>query len=181
MRKLAYIILISLTFVSCSQKKFKPRIANIKFDEKALYESYNATILISDDKAVRARVFTKHLVVYDDIKKTFLKDSVNIEFFGENGDKNFILTCKEGEIDDITHNMVARNNVYAYNLEGVKIRTEKLNWDNQTRQFHSDKFVTVITPSEKIQGYGFQSDSRIRNYVINKIVYITNSTSFSNE
>ena len=37
----------------------------------------------------------------------------------------------------------------------------------------SDKFVTVISPTEKIQGYGFESDQSLKNYVIYNITYVT--------
>ncbi len=180
MKKLA-ILILSLILISCTQNRYRPKIASVKYDDKATYESFDATILISDKSCVRARVFTKHLLSYADNQKTLLKDTVNIIFFSENGEKDFILTCKEGEINDITKDMVARKNVYAYNLEGVKIQTDELHWNNSTRRFSSDKFVIVITPTEKIQGYGFESDSKIRNYIIRDIVYITNSTSITNE
>ena len=37
-----------------------------------------------------------------------------------------------------------------------------------------DKFVTINTPGESIEGYGFESDQHLRNYVIYNITYITN-------
>lgn len=180
MKKVIYIF-ISLLLISCTQNRYKPKISSIRYDDKATYESFDATIYLSDQHCVRARVYTKHLLSYHDIQKTYLKDTVNVIFYSEDGKKDFILTCKESEIDDITHDMIARKNVYAYNFEGVKITTDELIWNNNTRRFSSDKFVTVITPTEKIQGYGFESDSKIRNYIIRNIIYVTNSTTLSNE
>lgn len=176
-----FLILVLLFLISCSQNRYKPKITTLRYDDKATYESFDATILLSDRFCVRAKVFTKHLLYYSNLQKTFLKDTINVIFYSEDGNKDFILTCKEGEINEITHDMIARKNVYAYNLEGVKIMTDELIWNNNNRRFSSDKFVTVITPTEKIQGYGFESDSKIKNYIIRNITYVTNSTTFGND
>lgn len=48
-------------------------------------------------------------------------------------------------------------------------------WRNKDRKIVSDKFVTVISPNETIQGYGFESDQSLQNYVIYNITYVTRS------
>lgn len=46
-------------------------------------------------------------------------------------------------------------------------------WRNKDQKIISDKFVTIISPKEKIQGYGFESDQSLRNYTIYNITYVT--------
>jgi hypothetical protein len=46
-------------------------------------------------------------------------------------------------------------------------------WRNKDRKIVSDKFVTILSPKEKIQGYGFESDQSLRNYIIYNITYIS--------
>jgi hypothetical protein len=59
------------------------------------------------------------------------------------------------------------------NDSGVTITTSELMWRNKDRKIVSDKFVTILSPKEKIQGYGFESDQSLRNYVIYNITYIS--------
>jgi len=50
-----------------------------------------------------------------------------------------------------------------------------LKWRDKDRKIVSDKFVTIDSPDEHIEGYGFESDQHLRNYVIYNITYITNA------
>ena len=48
-------------------------------------------------------------------------------------------------------------------------------WRNRDRKIVSDKFVKVISPKEVIEGYGFESDQSLKNYIIYNITYVTRS------
>ena len=47
----------------------------------------------------------------------------------------------------------------------------ELKKENKDAKIISDKFVTIITAKEKIQGYGFESNQNLTNYVIYNITY----------
>jgi hypothetical protein len=55
----------------------------------------------------------------------------------------------------------------------VVITTEEMMWRNLDKKIVSDKFVRIESPKEIIEGYGFESDQQLRNYVIYNITYIT--------
>ena len=74
----------------------------------------------------------------------------------------------EGKVDDATQNLWARDSVVVVNDSGVTITTSELMWRNKDRKIVSDKFVTILSPKEKIQGYGFESDQNLKNYRIFK-------------
>jgi len=59
--------------------------------------------------------------------------------------------------------------------DSVTIKTDEMMWRNKDRKIVSDKFVRVISPVETIEGYGFESDQSLRNYVIYNITYVTRS------
>jgi hypothetical protein len=46
-------------------------------------------------------------------------------------------------------------------------------WKNKERKIVTNKFVTIISPKEKMQGYGLESDQGLRNYTIYNITYVT--------
>ena len=69
--------------------------------------------------------------------------------------------------------MYAIDSVVAVNDSGIVVKTNELEWRNRDKKIVSDKFVTIDSPSEHIEGYGFESDQHLRNYVIYNITYIT--------
>ncbi len=52
-----------------------------------------------------------------------------------------------------------------------------MEWRNSDKKIVSDKFVTITSPKEKIEGYGFESDQHLQNYVVYNITYITSRDS----
>ena len=65
------------------------------------------------------------------------------------------------------------DSVVAVNDSGVVVRTDEMVWRDKDRKITSDKFVTITSPKEQIEGYGFESDQHLLNYVIYNITYIT--------
>jgi len=117
-------------------------------------------------------LYSKHLLKYDDKKEIFL-EGVKIDFYEEDGTKTSTLTSKKGKVDESLKNMFAIDSVVAVSDSGVTLRTDELMWNNQKRKITTDKFVTIISPDEEIQGYGFESDQSLDNYVIYNITYVT--------
>ena len=63
------------------------------------------------------------------------------------------------------------DSVTAVNDSGVTIKTSELMWRNSDKKIVSDKFVTILTDKEKIQGFGFEANQNLTNYVIYNITY----------
>ncbi len=82
------------------------------------------------------------------------------------------LTSKKGRVDEATNNLYASDSVVVFS-DSVTIKTDEMMWRNKDRKIVSDKFVTVISPNETIEGYGFESDQNLKNYVIYNITYVT--------
>ena len=100
-----------------------------------------------------------------------------MDFYNDNQVKTSTLTAKRGRVDENTNNLYAIDSVVAVNDSGVVIKTDEMMWRNNDRKIVSDKYVTIVSPKEKIEGYGFESDQNLRNYVIYDITYITNADS----
>ncbi len=102
-----------------------------------------------------------------------MDDNLKVDFYNDLEKKTTTLTAKRGKVDDATKNLWAIDDVVAVNDSGVSLKTEELMWRNSDQKIISDKFVTILTPKEKIEGYGFESDQHLRNYVIYNITYVT--------
>ena len=84
------------------------------------------------------------------------------------------LTSKNGRVDESTNNLFAKDSVVVKS-DSVTIKTDEMMWRNKDRKIVSDKFVKVISPKEVIEGYGFESDQSLKNYIIYNITYVTRS------
>jgi len=51
----------------------------------------------------------------------------------------------------------------------TRMETSILFSNNKTEKFYSTEFVKVVSPKERIQGYGFESDQNLNNYKIFRV------------
>ena len=87
--------------------------------------------------------------------------------------KTTTLTSKRGKVDENTSNLYAMDSVVTVSDSGIVVTTEEIMWRHEDKKIISDKFVTIVSPKEIIQGYGFESDQHLQNYIIYNITYIT--------
>lgn len=166
-------IFLAFIFFSCSPERVKPPV-DVSFSDENIpaQESWNAVVSFSDSGKIRAILYAGHIRMYPDKHETLLDSNLKIDFYDVNQNKTTTLTAKKGRVDDVTNDLFAIDSVVAKN-DSVIITTDEMRWKNKTRKIISDKFVTILSPKEKIQGFGFESDQNLKNYVIYKITYIT--------
>ena len=169
---LSFIFLISL--ISCTGKDVKPKVdSSFVVEELPAQESWNSTVFFTDSGKTAAILYTGHLQLFNIRRETILEDGVKVEFFNTLEVKTTTLTSKRGRVDERTNDLYAIDSVVAVNDSGIVVRTDELKWRNKDQKIVSDKYVTIDSPDEHIEGYGFESDQHLRNYVIYNITYIT--------
>jgi LPS export ABC transporter protein LptC len=141
-------------------------------EELPSQESWNSIITFSDSGKISAILYAGHLRKYEDKRETFLDQNIKVDFYDQNEVQTTTLTSIKGRVDETTNNLYAIDSVVV-SSDSVTIKTEEMMWRNKDRKIVSDKFVTVISPQEEIQGYGFESDQNLNNYVIYNITYVT--------
>lgn len=177
----SFLLITVLYFWGCSEDKVQPAV-NTSFKNKELptQESWNSKILFSDSGKTKAILLSGHLRVFALARETLLDSNLKVDFFNPFEIHTTTLTSKRGRVDDITQNLYAMDSVVVVNDSGVTVNTQELMWRNKDRKIVSDKFVTIVSPYERIEGYGFESDQSLRNYTIYKITYITTKNNFNN-
>jgi LPS export ABC transporter protein LptC len=179
MKRFFAFILIIFISLSCSEEKVQPQVEHsITMGEIPSNESWNSKTTFTDEGKIRAVLFSNHLKMFDKQKITLL-DGVKIDFYDKDQKKKSFLTSLRGKVDDVTKNMFAIDSVVAKNDSGVVLRTNELVWHNDNQKITSDKFVRITSPKEIIEGYGFESDQHLDNYVIFNVTY--SSTSSGNQ
>jgi LPS export ABC transporter protein LptC len=171
-----YVLLIISTlilFQYCSTKRVKPSVElNLRIEDLPSQESWNSVITFTDSGKTKAILWAGHLKKYNEKRETLLDQNIKVDFYDQIEVQTTTLTSKNGRVDESTNNLFAKDSVVVKS-DSVTIKTEEMMWRNKDRKIVSDKFVKVISPKEIIEGYGFESDQSLKNYIIYNITYVT--------
>jgi LPS export ABC transporter protein LptC len=159
-------------YAGCGEKQVKPKV-DTAMDEGEIpaQESWDSKVIFSDSGKTTAILYAGHLRIFEQSRETILDSGVRVDFYNPDEVKTTTLTSKRGRVDDATRNLYAMDSVVAVSDSGVTIKTDELMWRNKDAKITSDKFVTILTEKETIQGYGFESNQSLTNYVIYNITY----------
>ncbi|MCH6573587.1 MAG: LPS export ABC transporter periplasmic protein LptC [Bacteroidetes bacterium] len=174
MKYIIFPIIIWLFIYGCTREKVEPTVnVQLTAEEIPDQESWNSTIFFTDSGRTRAILIAGHLRVFSKNKETLLDSNIRIEFYNNEEIHTSTLTAKRGRVDELTNNLYAIDSVVAVNDSGIVITSDEMMWRNKDRKIVSEKYVTIVSPNEIIEGYGFESDQNLRNYIIYNITYIT--------
>jgi len=165
-------LMLVLLLAGCGEEKVKPSVNISVSESKIVAEGWNENVSFSDSGKTKAVLFYNHLIKFEQPQQTML-DTIKVNFYNQLGTISSVLTANKGRVDDITNDLYAIDSVVAVNDSGVTLKTQELMWRNKDRKVVTDKFVTIITPKEKLQGYGLEADQNLNNYTIYNITYVT--------
>ena len=157
-------LFLLLALAGC-QDKLKPTVVPVT-GRLPDQESWNSTIVFSDSGQTRGILWAGHVLVFNNINKTFLGDSIRVDFYNDQGQHTSYLTADSGVVDNNTNNLEAIGNVYVHSDSGTSLWTQKLFWNNNTQKVTSDVYVKIVSTKETIEGIGFESDRDLTNYRI---------------
>lgn len=165
MKKL-FLFLLTILLFACSEEKIQPQMSKSKIEgEIPVHESWNSKIMFTDEGKIKAILFSDHLEKFE-LQRITLLEKVKIDFYDKEQKNTSNLTSLTGKVDDILRDMYAFGNVIAQNDSGVVLKTEELKWRNVDQKIVTDKFVSITTKKEIIEGYGLEADQSLNNYVV---------------
>jgi len=165
------IFLAAVLVVICTgcAEKIKPSVlGGVASASIPSQESWGSTVEFSDSGVTKAILKAGHIFAFDNSRQTFLDQGVHVDFFDSYGRHSSVLTSERGNVDEATNNLEATGNVVVTSDSGVVVVTNKLFWDNARQKIFSDAFVKITSPTEQLQGQGFESDQNLKNYRIFK-------------
>lgn len=163
------ILAVIFLFQACSSEKLEPPKTDIvNPDSIPSQESYGTTVTFSDSGKVKAILIAGRIRVYSKFNYTLVDSGAKVDFYKE-GIYSSTLTGRRGKIYDATKDVEVYDSVKLVSQNGSVLTTNKLLWVNKTQRIKSDEFVHIKTPNEDIQGYGFEADQNLKNYVIYRV------------
>lgn len=141
-----------------------------KFDTQ-VETAKDVEILYSDSAQVRVRITGPTMLQYLDRRepRQEFPDGVEVEFFGPEGSITSQLDARYGLRLENKNEVIVRDSVVWRSVEGEKIETEELIWDERRRKIYTNKFVVITRPDEIIYGHGFEADQDFSYSRINAI------------
>lgn len=89
---------------------------------------------------------------------------VTAHLFDAEGDSSAVITADEMTYWDEERRFEARGRVVVTTVEGKRLTGEHLAWDEAARRVRTPSFVRITTPTDRMQGYGFDADEDLSNY-----------------
>ncbi|NOX64591.1 MAG: LPS export ABC transporter periplasmic protein LptC [Chlorobi bacterium] len=163
-----------ISMMSCAGDEIKPEVdLTLEEENMPVQESWDSKVIFTEEGKLQGVLYSDHMREYKEPKEKLL-DGVKIIFYNKEGKPTSQLTAKKGKIDELTQDMYAIDSVVAINDSShVKLETDELMWRKKDEKIVTDKFVRITSDEEIIEGYGFESDQQIKNYVIRNVTYQT--------
>ena len=163
------VTLILLMFATGCEDKLKPAVSPVVSQDLPSQESWNSKIIFSDSGRTKAILRAGHISMFSDQRYTLLDSNVIVDFYDQQERHTSVLTAKRGRVDDNTKNLEAFEHVVVRSDSGTTMKTDHLYWDNARQLIHTPLYVEIISPTEQIQGTGFESDQSLKHYTIQKV------------
>ncbi len=158
-----------LAFTGC-EEKLKPAVSNtVVSQDLPTQESWKTTITLTDSGKILAILKTGHLATYSEKQYTLFDSGIVVDFYDEHEHHTSVLTANTGKVNDLTKDLEAHGNVVVISDSGTTLKTQDLFYNNRTQKITTPVFVDILSPTEHIQGTGFESDRGLKNYTIFKV------------
>ena len=131
-------------------------------------ELFKARVRVSREGLPRFTVRSAHIARIESHSMMLLDGGVEVDFYDGKGRHSAILTADEGEVLEKENRLYARGNVTVHSDSGMVLLARELYWDQQKGRVFSDGFVTVVTLTDSLSGYGFSSAPDLSDWVIQR-------------
>jgi lipopolysaccharide export system protein LptC len=126
----------------------------------------------TDQGALQWKMYARSAATYR-ARNTVVARGVRIDFFDEKGKRASTLTAREGEMNDLSHDMIARGDVVIQTTEGTRMTTDQLRFLNKMQRIQTDSFVRVDRRGDVLTGWGFESDPQLKDFQFKRQVKAT--------
>lgn len=150
----------------------KAKLPDIDFDPETSPTMFTDSVetLISDSGYVRYKIIAPVWYVYGEAKEPNWKFSEGM--YMEMYDDTFAITTT-AVCDSAVYLQDRRlwefvGNVRMINRDGDRFMTQHMYWDTYTHKLRSDSFMHIEQPARVIEGYGFETDEQLRDYIVRR-------------
>jgi LPS export ABC transporter protein LptC len=164
---------IALLIIACTTScKNDPAQVNsiTKKDTVPLLTTQDVDMLVSDSALLKIHLKAPLAEEFaGEEQKTIFRQGVFVEFYDDSGKVNSSMQSQYAERRPREQLTIAKQKVVVVNIKGEKLETEKLTWDERSRQIYTDAFVKITTGNQVIMGDGLEADAAFTEYKLKNI------------
>jgi len=131
--------------------------------------AFNGRWLITDKGLQRAQMTTDTAFFFDENTRVESRGNVRGLFYSSAGALDAVMTSRMSTYNMRTGILVARGDVMINSVDGRRLTTEYLKYDQRVNQISSDSAFVLTEPGKTIEGIGFTSDPDMNNVNIIKM------------
>ncbi len=155
-KKVLSLLLVLSGLIACNSAVENP-VPKVKYTGPIM-QSGNITTLYSDSARLKIKLMAKMEWRYENGDAEYPK-GIDLTFYDRSQQVSSTLRANYAKYDKQRDAYFARGNVVMNNVEkGETMKTEELHWDRLKRQIRTDKFVSIQTKTDVVQGNGLISD-----------------------
>jgi LPS export ABC transporter protein LptC len=160
------VLFFLLGFVSCKNDPMQVN-ALTKKDTLPLLTMKDVDLLISDSAKLKMHLTAplEEDFAGEDQRSVF-RQGLHIDFFDSVGNVNSSIDAMYGESRPKKKETIVKRKVVVINVDGDKLETEKLIWDERKQIIYTDALVTITTKDQILYGKGMTADADFTNYEI---------------
>jgi len=166
-------LLLLLLFIACAETsedrstdiQDSTTVAIVRPDQ----EIYDARISLYDGAHKTTDLFADYIEKFEKLDSTQAK-KLNVYFFDDEGKQISNLIADSGIVREQVNFMEVFGHVVVTTEDSAVLYTEQLRHNTTNDKIESDVFVRIIQKGDTIQGYGFESDRKLRNIKIKERV-----------
>ncbi len=165
----ALLILIAGVSVSCENKVDNIPVSNVNKLPAVTGKDVETVYL---DSGILQLVMTAPLLEQFDntaFPYTEFKSGINVIFYDGKSEPVGSVTAKYAKFTETDKTWELRDSVVVVNDINEHLETELLYWDQDKDLIHTDRFVKMTSEDQVMQGFGFESDSRLNHRKIKKV------------
>ncbi|MFN7115366.1 MAG: LPS export ABC transporter periplasmic protein LptC [Saprospiraceae bacterium] len=153
-----------LIFQACTQENEALDLKDITLDP-SIETARNVEIIYSDSAKVRVKIMGPTLLSHVNSRepKQEFPNGVRVDFYGPDQQITSTLTGKYGIRYEAEGKVVVRDSVVWQSVEGERLETEELLWDERQKRVYNHRFVVLRKKDEILMGHGFEATQDFKN------------------
>jgi LPS export ABC transporter protein LptC len=160
--------LTALGALACERGKEPTITAANPLADSADQVMFGVSTIITDRGVLRAQLQADTAYFFDGSTRIEARNE-KVTFYTSTGQQNAVLTSREGTYRPNESLMEARKHVVVVSVDGRRLETPQLNYNQATNQISSDSAFTLTEPTRRLAGIGFESDPDLKNLHVRKV------------
>lgn len=168
----AFLLMLMAFFSSCENDLTEVALLTKKGNVVPTESSVHLNLLYTDSGAMQFRLkapqMDHYVIGVKDPYSEFVK-GIYIEHYGKDNSVSSTIKADYAIRYDVSHKMEAKYKIEIVNVDGEKLNTEHIIWDEEKHKIYTDAYVEITTKREIIKGTGMEANEDFSEWEIKNV------------